>query len=100
VGDKQNAKTKSVPEPRKEREDASLDGGVERGSRFVGDRRAKTLGLDVTAEGVETVMQEAELRVLGVEHGQGYLFARPQPAEQVEGLLFGQPDARDSRPAA
>ena len=35
------------------------------------------LRLSVTAEGIETVDQLAELRGLQWDHGQGYLFARP-----------------------
>ena len=37
------------------------------------------LGLSVTAEGVETPGQLAELRALGCDLGQGYYFAHPQP---------------------
>ena len=51
---------------------------------------AKTLRLDVTGEGIETAVQQAQLRLLAVERGQGYLFARPQPAEVVGRLLLGQ----------
>ncbi len=38
---------------------------------------AKGLNLTVTAEGVETEIQERELRGLGCVHGQGYLFSQP-----------------------
>ncbi len=44
---------------------------------------ARTLGLSVTAEGVETATQLAELRALGCERGQGFLFARPLPVEDI-----------------
>jgi diguanylate cyclase (GGDEF)-like protein/PAS domain S-box-containing protein len=48
---------------------------------------AKTLNLSVTAEGIETPIQEAHLRSLGCERGQGYLFARPQAPETIDGML-------------
>ena len=46
------------------------------------------LGMEVTAEGVEHPEQVFTLQRLGVERGQGFLFARAVPADQVE-LLFG-----------
>jgi EAL domain-containing protein (putative c-di-GMP-specific phosphodiesterase class I) len=39
------------------------------------------------AEGVERVEQLEALRELGSVFGQGYLFARPLPADGVERLL-------------
>jgi diguanylate cyclase (GGDEF)-like protein len=45
------------------------------------------LGLTVTAEGVEDVGQLHTLRALGCDLGQGYYFARPQPAEVVRALV-------------
>jgi two-component system CheB/CheR fusion protein len=44
---------------------------------------ADTLKLTVVAEGVETHEQALTLRKLGCPLGQGYLFAKPMPAEQV-----------------
>ena len=41
---------------------------------------AKGLGLNVTAEGIETVAQQQRLVEVGCEFGQGYLFGRPAPA--------------------
>lgn len=38
---------------------------------------AHTLGMDVTAEGVENIEQVGLLKSLGCEYGQGYFFARP-----------------------
>ena len=48
---------------------------------------AKTLGIVVTAEGVETAEQLAQLRALGCEQGQGYYFARPVGADRLPELL-------------
>jgi EAL domain-containing protein (putative c-di-GMP-specific phosphodiesterase class I) len=48
---------------------------------------AKTLRLDVIAEGIETIHQLYQLRILGCEYGQGYLFSRPVPLEEAERLL-------------
>ena len=44
---------------------------------------AHNLNLEVIAEGVETVEQLAELRALGCDGGQGYLFAKPMRADTV-----------------
>ncbi len=48
---------------------------------------AKTLRLDVVAEGIETIHQLHQLRILGCEYGQGYLFSRPVPLEEAERIL-------------
>ena len=48
---------------------------------------AKALGLSVTGEGIETTIQSEQLRDLNCDRGQGYLFARPQPAEFIERLF-------------
>jgi diguanylate cyclase (GGDEF)-like protein/PAS domain S-box-containing protein len=48
---------------------------------------ARTLGLEVVAEGVENAIQLAELVGLGCDRGQGYFFARPLPAEKLADLL-------------
>ena len=45
---------------------------------------AHALGLVVVAEGVEDGEQVAHLRRLGCDRAQGYFFARPQPAEELE----------------
>ena len=44
---------------------------------------ARALNLKVTAEGVETQAQLEQLRALGCEFGQGYLFAKPLSAVEV-----------------
>jgi diguanylate cyclase (GGDEF)-like protein/PAS domain S-box-containing protein len=56
---------------------------------------AHALGLSALAEGVEDGTQLRELQRLGCDMAQGYLLARPQPAEEMVALL-----ARDWRPAA
>jgi len=43
-----------------------------------------SLGLLVVAEGVETPLQLARLREINCDHGQGYVFGRPRPADLVE----------------
>ncbi len=48
---------------------------------------AHSLGLSVVAEGIETEHQRQFLTDLGCEHGQGYLFSRPVPAEDLVSLL-------------
>ncbi|MGE0877603.1 MAG: putative bifunctional diguanylate cyclase/phosphodiesterase [Acidimicrobiia bacterium] len=48
---------------------------------------ALALGLDVTAEGVETAEQLDRLVRLGVRRGQGFLFGRPMPAPLVESMF-------------
>jgi EAL domain-containing protein (putative c-di-GMP-specific phosphodiesterase class I) len=42
---------------------------------------ARSLGLDVTAEGIETQAQQTWMQHLGCDSAQGYLYARPMTAE-------------------
>jgi len=48
---------------------------------------AHQLGVTATAEGIETEEQRQFLEDLGCELGQGYLFDKPLPAEQIEQRL-------------
>jgi len=48
---------------------------------------AKSLGLTVTAEGIETQKQLDIVRQLGCEYGQGYFFDKPLPAIEATELL-------------
>jgi diguanylate cyclase (GGDEF)-like protein/PAS domain S-box-containing protein len=48
---------------------------------------AKTMHLEVIAEGIETEAQLAFLRKKKCHQGQGYLFSRPVPAEECSKLL-------------
>ena len=48
---------------------------------------AHALGLVAVAEGIETPGQLASARELGCDLAQGYLFARPAPADEVTHLL-------------
>ncbi len=50
-----------------------------------------SLGLEVVAEGIEEPGQLEQLRDLGCDYGQGYLFSRPQPADRVADLLARWP---------
>ena len=50
-------------------------------------RMAQALGMQTTAEGVETDGQLEFLRAQGCDEGQGYLFSPPLPAEAFEAYL-------------
>jgi diguanylate cyclase (GGDEF)-like protein len=45
--------------------------------------------LSVVAEGIERPEQHTHLAALGCTHGQGFLYSRPLPADQLEQLLKG-----------
>ena len=51
----------------------------------------KNLGMDVVAEGVEEAQQLDDLRGLNCQHGQGYFFARPLPADEAFRVLRDKP---------
>ena len=46
-----------------------------------------TIGLTVTAEGVETAAQLAEVQAAGCDAAQGWLFGRPAPAAEISRLF-------------
>jgi EAL domain-containing protein (putative c-di-GMP-specific phosphodiesterase class I) len=55
---------------------------------------AQSMGMNVLAEGIEHADQAGFLLANGCELGQGYWFARPMPAEQIDWLRapdFRQP---------
>ena len=56
---------------------------------------ARNLGMEVIAEGIETEEQHQQLKSLGCEYGQGYLFSRPVDVEGVLHLLAREVE-RDS----
>jgi diguanylate cyclase (GGDEF)-like protein len=50
-------------------------------------RLGQVLGLQTTAEGIETEEQRAHLRAEDVDYGQGFLLARPLEVQSVDRLL-------------
>ncbi|HEU0097810.1 MAG TPA: EAL domain-containing protein [Allosphingosinicella sp.] len=55
---------------------------------------AESLGMDTTAEGAETIEELSLIRRLGCSQVQGFIFARPMPADEALRL------ATESRPTA
>ena len=51
---------------------------------------ARSLRIRTVAEGIETQAQLDQLRELGCDYGQGYLFSKPVDAEQAQTLLVEQ----------
>jgi diguanylate cyclase (GGDEF)-like protein/PAS domain S-box-containing protein len=50
---------------------------------------ARSLGMEVVAEGIETESQLAQLKALECERGQGYYFSKPMSAEAARDFLLG-----------
>ena len=61
-------------------------------------RLARTFNLQTVAEGIERPEQAAELLAIGADMGQGYLFARPLAAEDMEAYLEASRIASPVRP--
>jgi diguanylate cyclase (GGDEF)-like protein/PAS domain S-box-containing protein len=57
----------------------------------------RSLRLTTVAEGVELPEQAAELKALGCDMAQGFLFARPLDAANMEQLLAGLTEGADGR---
>jgi EAL domain-containing protein (putative c-di-GMP-specific phosphodiesterase class I) len=63
---------------------------------------AHTLGLTVTAEGVETATQAERLREIGCDMGQGWYFGRPADPDRITHLISAvdQDDGAAGQPAS
>lgn len=68
--------------------DETSDGVIARAVITMGH----SLGMDVTAEGVEHPGQRAFLEAMGCDEMQGYLFARPMSAGQFEEFIKSRPE--------
>jgi diguanylate cyclase (GGDEF)-like protein/PAS domain S-box-containing protein len=51
---------------------------------------AHALGLEAIAEGVETESQLSQVRELGCDLAQGFLFARPMPSDEATAMLLSR----------
>ena len=68
-------------------DDAAAAGSVARTIVTAVTAIAGRLGMVTVAEGIETSEQRAAVEELGCTHAQGFLFARPMPADRVPGAL-------------
>jgi diguanylate cyclase (GGDEF)-like protein len=57
---------------------------------------AENMGMEVVAEGIETMSQLTQLRNLKCQYGQGYLFSRPVDADSVSAWITKKPDWQES----
>ena len=51
---------------------------------------ARTLGIPVCAEGIETWTTAEFLQSIGCEKGQGFVFSKPLPADDLIGMQIGR----------
>ena len=51
---------------------------------------ARELDLEIVAEGIETRAQASQVRALGCQFAQGYLYARPMPAADMADRLAAE----------
>ena len=58
----------------------------------------RALGLSVLVEGVETEQQRVLLRLAGCDEMQGFLFAKPAPAQTIDRLLMQQKSSGKTAP--
>ena len=79
---------------------AGLDGDTDRSIVDAVIALAHGLGIGTVAEGIETESQFRQLRAMGCDLGQGYLFARPLPAAEAGRLLGGRRRATRARCAS
>ncbi len=49
---------------------------------------AKTMGMEIIAEGIETLDQQETLKVMGCPAGQGYIYSKPLPKEEFIAFLL------------
>jgi diguanylate cyclase (GGDEF)-like protein len=61
---------------------------------------AKTLRMNVVAEGIESIHQIHQLQILGCEYGQGFLFSRPVPLADAEKLIVDSGRWQNIMPSA
>ena len=52
---------------------------------------AKSLGMTIIAEGIETNQQMNKLKALGCHYGQGFYFSKPMKEDAVPGFIRDQP---------
>ncbi len=60
---------------------------------------AKGLGMETTAEGVETELQREKVASEGCTEMQGFLFSQPRPAHEIEQLYFPDLGKEQNKPA-